>query len=96
MAGFEGREEVYSLALVVDSLSLVLEDSSYQILTPTVRFLSPSPRGIGLRGELGVEVYSSGCQLFNNRGAFIRNLDPLQCLEPFKKFVVGGGGGKIP
>ena len=55
--------------------------------------MSPSPRdrvkccwwGVGV-GVLGGEFLSLG-------EAYITNLSLLLCLEPFKKFVVGGGGG---
>ena len=37
-----------------------------------------------------MEVYSSGYKFLNIKGAYIPNLDLLQCPESFKKFVVGG------
>ena len=68
-----------------------LRGSFISILDPLMCFfnLSPSPREIGSRGRLG-EVYSSGCQFLSIRRAYLPNLDLLQCLEHFKKFVVGG------
>ena len=58
-------------------------------------FVCPPLQGIRLRvvdgwvwvwaGALGGEIHSLG-------EACITNLSPLLCLEPFKKFLVGGGG----
>ena len=40
--------------------------------------------------EGGNLILCFSCQFLSCRGAYIPNLDPLLCLEPLKKFSVGG------